>query len=463
MRDPEPAYTIRTMSRTAVALAYGLLVLCLVLVSESRLTGDAIEYLALTDRVLALQPFTFDAQEAVQAGLRYPQLDGPDGRQVLWHFWMLSVAASPFVALARLFGMGDVAGYAALNITMLVVGCWVCMRSVPKTWVLVAFLGPILWWADKAQVEVFTFTLTAVGSVFLVSKPGLAALLFGFAATQNPPFGALVVIAWFFLWRRRDSLRTSDVLLASAGLGLAVLHPAYYWFVIGRATPLVNEGDLRLPALEYLFLPIFDSNLGMLVNAPFALAFVVIGVVVARQQRKALFVLSVMTFLLFSFTQNPNVNTGGTPGMTRYVLWLIPLVLIAFVGAKESMMRRWAIGLAAASLAWSLAFYRPSVPQNYLEPTATALWLWTHWPDFENPPPEVFAERLRGREDVHTLAATPDCGKALLTSGQWPHPCPPQEVPPECREKGVICYANRTDGYIFRRVARRPGVRITLF
>jgi hypothetical protein len=77
------------------------------------------------------------------------------------------------------------------------------------------------------------------------------------------------------------------------------------------------------------------------------------------------------------------------------------------------------------------------------------MWLWTTHPAIDNPLPEIFIERLSGREDMWLPQSTPGCEKILLTGrgpsiGEWPVWCGlGSAVPEACREPNAMCYANR--------------------
>lgn len=100
--------------------------------------------------------------------------------------------------------------------------------------------------------------------------------------------------------------------------------------------------------------------------------------------------------------------------------------------------------------------------EGYLTPTRIASFTWSRHPSLENPPPEVFAERLRHQDGVNTLAATPDCAKVLVQEGAWPPACAARPLPAPCGQPRALCYANRRrDGmYDAVPVSRRPGIRV---
>ena len=83
---------------------------------------------------------------------------------------------------------------------------------------------------------------------------------------------------------------------------------------------------------------------------------------------------------------------------------------------------------------------------------------------WNDPRPEVFAERVSHAEPAIVPSATPDCQKVLLYEGQWPVHCLPQDTPPDaCFDAQRFCYANRTAtgaGYLFMVEPLRPGFPI---
>jgi hypothetical protein len=145
--------------------------------------------------------------------------------------------------------------------------------------------------------------------------------------------------------------------------------------------------------------------------------------------------------LLAVFGRVGNLNHGATPGISRYGLWLIPLAIPFLRDYRIGSVSKWCLGVAAiAGVVWSIAFYRPSLPESYDHPSRAALWIWTHYPSVNNPVPEIFAERLLHQEDIRPIAATPGCEKVLTYNGHWPDRCP-VVLPAQCFLG--TCYANR--------------------
>jgi hypothetical protein len=168
-------------------------------------------------------------------------------------------------------------------------------------------------------------------------------------------------------------------------------------------------------------------------------------------------------------SQAPNVNHGGTPGVSRHGLWLIPAAVPLMI--EYDAAARWRTGVllmvAAVSAVWCAIAFRPAMAENYQTPTRVASWLWNRWPALDDPLPEIFTERTVQLGDAHYLpTSTPGCEKVLLVAlgeraMRWPVSCPPAEVPEYCQVPGTLCYANRFDaGYQFAFAPRQAGFRV---
>jgi hypothetical protein len=176
-------------------------------------------------------------------------------------------------------------------------------------------------------------------------------------------------------------------------------------------------------------------------------AFPAIGVALFRavavrgplhRDGRGLFALVTAGLLLPAFAQTTNVNHGGTPGPSRYGLWLIPLALPLVLAAEREpgprQRRAWA-ALCASSFVLSLVAFAPRRPEAHLTPSPVAAWVWRHAPSLDSPLPEIFAERVTGEDGILLLPiATSDCRKVLFapsgTGGWWPIRCPPPGEPP---------------------------------
>lgn len=473
LRGSPPARVSRPSTLALICL---LVAVVLVARSPRRLVGDGPEYLAMAERLSHLAGPSLPTEEARTWGLEDRNLRTADGRQVLPHIWFYSAIAAPVGAAVRTFGLDRLWAFTVVNVALYALALWLASRRYRATTVLFLGLGPIVWWLDKAHTEVFAYALLIATVTQLSTRPALALIAAAVLTAQNPQalffFGAVVVWA-ISRWRATPGRLSWPRLLGVAGsVAVAASYPAYYLWRIGRVTPLVESGDLRIPALKTAGAVIWDLNIGLVANAPLVAVAVAIAVTVsvgasfrggfARLRVEWLWA-ALSLPLLFAFAQTMNVNHGGTPGMSRYALWLLPLAA-PLLDACDRQARALQQGLlavvVAASAVWNAIVFSPSAGEGFLEPTAVADYQWRHHPDLIDPLPEIFAERVRHQESVNTFAAIDGCHKALLQSGQWPYPCAENTapIPPQCQPDGILCYANRTSsGYAFHVVTRRGG------
>jgi hypothetical protein len=195
---------------------------------------------------------------------------------------------------------------------------------------------------------------------------------------------------------------------------------------------------------------------------PFVLAAICAGYLLARHElvrlREPFLATTALASLalLYVVSQPLDQNHAGSPDISRYAVWLLPLSIPLLQQAATSARlatRRTGLLFLAIAAVWSAVEFRPSRPDSHLHPTPLAARLWTRHPMWNNPRPESFAERISHRRPAVIPTATAGCEKVLLHEGEWPVYCLPVGQPPDvCREPGRFCYANRTAtgaGYLF--------------
>ena len=407
------------------------------------------------------------------ATLRYPDLVGRDGRQDLPHFWLYPLLATPFVKAALLAGVSPLWGFVALHIVLLGALVALIVTSPAPTWTSLLVISPIVWWIDKPSTDLLLVACLGGAMLLWTTHAAIALVLLGAAASQNPGF--ILVVALFAAWgsierpARLMSPQWRAGLLVAALLTL--LPPIYYLWRLGIPSPLAASTATRWPGLVDVFFPLTDVTMGLIVRyPPYVVACVAaVGWLAWRELTRLRdpFVATsglAAVALFWAVGQPVSQNHGGSPDLSRYALWLMPLALPLLQQAGSSaspVVGRLGLGLAALSAVWTLVAFAPSRPEGHLSPTPLAGWLWTRHPMWSDPRPEVFAERVSHVEPPVVPAATADCQKVLLYEGLWPVHCLPQDDPPdECFDAQRFCYANRTAtgaGYLFMVEPLRPG------
>jgi hypothetical protein len=401
------------------------------------------------------------------------------GRHDFSHFWLYSALAAPLVWVAVHAGAHPGWAFTWLNIACLLGAAAVAAPRLGIRATLLLFVSPILWWSDKVHAEAFQFALMVAGLVLVEEKPlwGMSGMLgflgfalLGAAAAQNPAVGiVLLLFAAASGWQRPNRMPAPRVAIAAcAGLLIASIHPLYFALRLHTLTPLTVSTDRHWPSSNELLAVLSDPNIGLIPNAPALCLAAAFAGVIALWRRPALqwcaaSALSAVV-LLVVFAQTTNINHGGTRGMSRYGLMLIPL-LVPFL--REAATNAWPrvdrafTAVVCLSIAWAIVDFHPNRPDDTMVPTRLAAMLWARFPSYDNPPAEIFAERLSPRhlEDPVLPTATPTCSKLLLLAGKWPIPCPPETVSERCLREGQLCYANETPaGYDFVTLPSRKNL-----
>jgi hypothetical protein len=439
---------VMPLQTSDAAIVYTVLLAVLAATSRPRLAGDGPEYLAMA-RDFAR--FEWPAAEVT-------------------HFWLYSLLAAPFVAVTERLYFGAPLGFLILNVILLVTAFIAVGARLGLAPLALLFLGPVVWWMDKVAAEVFMFAALAVASATLRSRPGWALVSLGVAAAHNPAAALLLAGAGVMIltkgWARLAEPRFA--LAAACAVGLAVLHPIYFTVRLGRATPLLDADAVRWPSAGEWRAVLSDANIGLIANAPlFVLAVTIAATAFRHRWRTAAesaWALMAAVVLLFAFAQTNNFNHGGTRDMSRYGLWLMPLAIpwLAQHASTASARSKRGLGIVAvASVIWCALAFHPGAPERFLRPTLLADALWTKWPAASNPLPEIFVERLAGREASILPIATADCEKVLLkgqgnVSTMWPARCGAPATPELCVRRDALCYANRSGGgYAFEEIRPR--------
>jgi hypothetical protein len=422
--------------------------------SEVRRVGDGFEYLGMARNLARLSPPSLSADEASALtremaalgdttwdGVVIPTLRGADGRYDFPHFWLYSLAAAPFVALAAAAGVHPSHGFTVMNLVLVLGVCWLLAR-VGAGLAAVLFAALVLWWIDKAHAEIFFAALTAAALLMRTTAPGASLVMLGAAAAQGPVLAVLLAACVVEALARSPSKRI--VIAAVAAFALAALHPLYYLWRLGIPSPLPDTIIAHMPSLRAFVTPLTDLNLGVFWFAPVLAVLTVAGMAAAirRRQWDGLPVVIGTAALLAAAAMVTNVNHGGTPGMSRYGLWVLSL-LIPFA-AQVRPTPGWG-HLATAGTVFTVIFaafaLHPRVADAGITPTPTPLaaFVWTHVPSLDNPLPEVFVERVVHADGAAPLpVALPGGAKALIA----------------CERPGALCYVN---GDRIVAAPRQPG------
>jgi hypothetical protein len=472
------------MSRGQTLILAGAIAICLIAGSPQHLIGDGREYLAQAVQFASFHGPAFRPADIPHIQRELARFDpgladwdiwrstvGDFNRgRVFLHFWFYALLAAPGVWVTNALGLSPTFAFTALNLALLGAALWVALPRIGGAACVLLFAGPIVWWIDKAHTEVFTFALLVITFALIRDRPGWSMLAAGAASTQNPPIAILIPMVFVAtVLHDRSAITNRRFIVAAAGAtALALLHPLYTSAHHGRLSLLLEQTRGGVPNLQTLLAVVLDPTLGLIGNFPVFLIVAVAGLLtLVRRSDRNLFSADVViplaaaAIFLFSFSRTTNMHHGGTPSLSRYAIWLIPLAVPLLSALRQSagiLWSRFLWGAAAISALISIFAFHPSVPQNSREPTWLATFLWTRLPAWDNPLPEVFIETNLHVDEPRVPVATSGCEKILIAGGDvergvWPSPCYPASLPSECQPAGVLCYANLSDRqYQFVRV-----------
>jgi len=411
-----------------------------------RVVGDGREYVVMAEHLSRLQPPSLTFDEARSHGLRDSRLDSRDGRHELPHFWLFPALCAPLVSIFREAGLPGSLAFAVVNVAVLGLAAAIAAAVLDITWWMFLLVSPVIWWTSAIHPDAFLYALLVAGFALAARGSPIAPVPLGLAAAQNPGLLPLVFIVSVYQALATDTRRFQLVACTAVALLIFAAHPAYYVPSLGRPTALLTTDGLRIPGVRLLTYIVADLNVGLVVQFPFLVVAMILVAVGASRRDTAAIALGVAStvMVLLAAAQVGNVNHGGTPGLSRYALWLAPPWIPAW--SRTSFGRyltRAPVALAACSGLWCLVFFNPSVPEDMLHSTQTAMFVWTRYAQLDNPLPQIFSERIRHALNVRP-AATPKCEKALIYEGTWPEGCARTLVPEMCSRRESWCYANRT-------------------
>ena len=445
-----------------VFISLGLLVIFLILAKlPAQRVGDGMEYYALyyawdTAHRPWMTSLAYDAYEKLYAS---HSISGMLPREWLEnafpalklgttsdfnHFWFYSFLAFICAKFFSFFGvhLQIQESFLCLHYVLIVITVSIAYKYFAWNGVIAAllimFASPMLWFIDKVHTEFFTVCLVLSSTILIVSKRNLPAALFlALAATQNPSFAiiACIPLAYRVVVQRHEPYKIIDVIIITLTILLIILHPAYYFSRYGVVTPQFLAGGATLGGhLSSFYIWLIDPDLGLLPNWPLGVLalFVATFIWFSKKNRAIKFdqswLIYFLLYLVINFyvqSSTTNLNSGATPGLARYALWYLPLAFPLFTRIHGSLP--WHSKLAylfvpvfLAVLVYSLRSNDPRRPENYLEPSATSLFIQSKLPWLYNPPSEVFMERYSGLgENSHNVLAVigPACNKLLIIPG----------------------------------------------
>jgi hypothetical protein len=428
-----------------------LLPLALAVQRSAMMAGDAPFYIAMQQAILHHGSLSLPAEILGTLGeaSQNPGLVG-EGRVIRGtggavhpvHFWFYPLISVPFAAVLGALGLPAAYGFIAVNIAFFLGAIWALQRSTAlsrfgKAVVLLSFaMTTITWYVAWPHPEVFTACLLLVASLAsLERRHGWAALAASVAALQNPSailmlggIGLVILADAISARRQAGTLRTLvfQALRLVPGAAVASVPYIYNLLVLGVANPIVANGyvDLGQITLAKLASLLFDPNQGFAIGFPFVVTvFLVVvpwrvvawfrhGVAPIRAEDALLVAVLAMAIPVLG---QINFNAGQYYA-SRYVSWIgVPAIVWTALQAQRrgAAFMAYLAGLLLYLVNFALFFGQKvhyvltigraggPVYEDQLIIKPLAALLLAVWPGLYTPWPEVFVERVLGREMPH--------------------------------------------------------------
>lgn len=357
----------------------------------------------------------------------------PDGNYRSYHFWVYSAATVPFRLVCDLFELDPLLSFSIFHTLLLFWALWSIQRSEffkpAERLLLLGFftLHTAVFYFDWIHTEYFSTVLLFVGVIrFLERRMTLALLWVSVASLQNQPIALAIPLIYVFFvfvkfretngkWHSMFPLQSLKDWLVTVLSALLVLLPSGYFLLsYGHFNPIAAIGGVspHWITLSRFFSLWFDLNqgvwlgyLGIVVGIFSSSLLALFGFpkqLLSKNNALAVFLLVILIVISVPCLVQGNWNAGCAT-MVRYGSWLGAPLMIVFVLLMRNVSRSFKKIILLFSVAVQLCvpvYAGLPAKQNYLNFNRLTEWIFTHFPSLYNPEPEIFAERLLGREEA---------------------------------------------------------------
>lgn len=353
---------------------------------------------------------------------------GLDGKVYGLHFWVYSLLCLPAYFLTDLLGFNGLKSFQITNAFILsfvlfyVLFCS-CFSAVVRWAIAIVFIFSTgLIYFQWTHPEVYTAAGVLVSSMLAIKRRCVESIIFAsFASLQNPSVIFIVIPIIFyelyFLFLERKEFKEISKVFCFFIFSLMPATIPYLWNIIkfGSYNPIADSSYIVFENINsYRFFSfIFDLNQGLVVGVPFlfwVFAFVlVLRIFYFFWDRSSIFKREDVLLLGFVLMIMPTLaQTNWNPGQSiflRYAAWAgMALLVWAAYTISNYKYGIWCFLFVPAlviqvSLFLYLRGFNIVFHPSYLNFMPWVESLWNINPHFYNPSPEIFYERLKGRED----------------------------------------------------------------
>lgn len=382
---------------------------------------------SLSDEILGILIQHLKAEKPIAALQFFPT---ESGEFYAMHFWMYSLLAVPIYSALHVFDFNPVWAFGFLNLAFVGLVFFYLKRLIPEYCneaFLLFFLMGTVFYIRWTGPEVMGASCVFIACfAILHGKIGLAMLMSGLGATQNPSIILLMPVNFaygilLYNWpqfiafgRKPFNPAFKDFLLTLVGVVLALMSYAFFQFKFD--TPSLIAQYSAFPSLigtDRLYSLFFDLNQGMIVGLPGLIGLLVVGVLVNDSRKRiqwgiaAIAMISATILMAVPTLSTGNWNPGGFV-MLRYNYWLgMPLLVLLIFGLILMPKKQATIIFTTTIILQGIVFVVQIMDDGtHTKHTPLARWVLKKYPSLYNPEAEIFFERSSGREFHYTIDST---------------------------------------------------------
>lgn len=359
-----------------------------------------------------------------------------NGKFFGYHFWFYSVLCAPAKLILQAFSGNPLRCFMITNaifiILVLAYIVWFSkLNELQKTAAIVFFVtGSNVWYLYWTHPEVYSTACIFLACILLFDKRFALSILFAaLGSFQNPPIAFLIP---FVLLRfvSIHGFRWKQLLLFCAVGTVSLIPSIFYFYHFGTPNLImfIHATDVQYITFRRLLSLLFDINQGMILSIPLILILFfahsiskyvqLAGNFIKKTAKKRvadkqniscsfnLWFPIILVAMAIPSMQQINWNMGESV-IVRYATWM-SMLPVAYIVSEINWYRIRNLSILVLLIVSQIGitqYFGGFTPEGwrYVAFYKHSQFVLNHYPCMYNPEPEIFAERVRHREEV-----TPD-------------------------------------------------------
>ncbi|MFN4082754.1 MAG: hypothetical protein ACK4K9_03915 [Bacteroidia bacterium] len=340
---------------------------------------------------------------------------GSEKRKVISiHFFIYPLLNVPVRLLLKPFKVEPLKVYQITNVLLFVLFiCYVvfCFSFEPKVRTALFFMllfSPAYWYLGWVHADLMICIFTGLGLLlFYKQKPLTGMFLVALAGTQNQPLVFLLAYMGFVYWKEHN-FKVFAAFKAIVAC-VIILWPSLYNYIHFGKTSLISSSGytgLQYVSFARIYGFFFDLNQGLIYALPFLLPYfiyIVIKQIIQLKINMNYLLILVVFAMVFSFSILKLWNMGQAI-VSRYAAWVAYIFIAFFIWqVSKGNIKPKIVYFASAVQVLAFLLLTP-VPKNILihewnsdKMKWPSKWVLEYLPSMYNPDPDIFAMRVAAK------------------------------------------------------------------